>query len=81
MEKLGRGFVVVTAGIAVYNVATATDKFKAAEKEVTSMGLGGALSIAGGWAGAFCGPLAVVCVPVGVFVGGALGAVAVDYIF
>ncbi len=81
LGKAGKGFVVASLGIALYEVATAEDKSLEVAKQSLSIGLGSALSIAGGWAGAFCGPGAVVCIPMGVFVGGALGAVATEYVF
>lgn len=78
---LGRGFLVATVAIAIYDVATAENKFRTAEKHATSIAFGSAFSIAGGWAGAICGPGAMVCVPLGVFVGGAMGALAVELIY
>ena len=80
--KLGKGLFVLSLAIAVYNVATADDKWKAAGHE--SAGLGGGLlgGAAGGAAfGLICGPGAPVCVTIGIFVGGALGALGTDYAF
>lgn len=80
--KIGKGLFVLSLAIAVYNVATADDKLKAAGHE--SAGLGGGLlggAAGGAAAGLICGPGAPVCVTIGVFVGGALGALGSDYAF
>lgn len=81
LGKLGRGFWVATLGIAVYEVATAEDRWRETRKQSTAIALGSTFSVAGGWAGVACGPAAVACVPLGVFLGGALGAVAADLIY
>jgi hypothetical protein len=65
----------LSIAISVYDIATADDKVATAKVEGGSL----AASIAGGAAGGavaglFCGPGAPVCVTVGAFVGGALGA-------
>lgn len=81
-SKLGRGLMVVTLGIAVYNVAVAEDKGKAVAHEGVVLGGGFAGGAAGGaLAGLACGPGAPVCVTLGVFVGGALGAMGADVSF
>jgi hypothetical protein len=81
-SKLGRGFLVVTVGIAIYNIAVAEDKSKASAREGVIIGGGFAGGAAGGaLAGLACGPGAPVCVTVGVFVGGALGALGADFTF
>jgi hypothetical protein len=77
--KAGKGLLILSLAIAVYNVATADDKLDAAGKEAAGMGggfLGGAA--AGAVAGLACGPGAPVCVTIFVFVGGALGALGAD---
>ncbi|MDE8602608.1 hypothetical protein M3I01_006665 [Marinomonas sp. RSW2] len=80
--KLGRGLLFVTLGIAVYNIAVADDKAKATAREGVVIGGGFAGGAAGGaLAGLACGPGAPVCVTVGVFVGGALGALGADVSF
>jgi len=90
MGYAGRAFIVMTLAIAVYNVASAEDKPMAVANEATTIGggiLGGATggASAGAVAGLFCGPGAPLCEPVtvtiGVFVGGALGALGADYTF
>ncbi len=74
--------MVVTLGIAVYNVAVAEDKGKAVAHEGVVLGGGFAGGAAGGaLAGLACGPGAPVCVTLGVFVGGALGAMGADVSF
>ncbi len=73
--KVAKGLWVLTIGIAVYNVATAENKAEAAAREVVTAGGGVLGGMAGGAAaGLMCGPGAPVCVTIGVFVGGALGA-------
>jgi carbon monoxide dehydrogenase subunit G len=74
----GRGLLIVSVAISVYNVATAEDKVRSAERElvVTGAGIGGGIA-SGALAGLACGPGAPVCVTVGAFVGGALAAFGV----
>lgn len=72
-SRLGRGLIVVSVAVSVYNVATAQNKAAAATREVAMTGAGIAGSIAGGAvAGLACGPGAPVCVTIGAFVGGAI---------
>lgn len=81
-SKLGRGLLVVTVGIAVYNIAVAEDKLTATAREGVIIGGGFAGGAVGGAAaGLACGPGAPVCVTIGVFVGGALGALGADFTF
>jgi len=81
-SALGRGLLVVTVGVAVYNIATAQDKRKATAREGVVLGGGFAGSVAGGAAaGLACGPGAPVCVTVGVFIGAALGALGAEASF
>ncbi|MEI8632844.1 hypothetical protein P4S72_14180 [Vibrio sp. PP-XX7] len=57
LSRLGRGLLIVTIGIAVYNIATAEDKVRAAEREGAVLGGGFAGGAAGGAvAGLACGP-------------------------
>lgn len=82
MSKLGKGFAVLTFGIAVYNITTAEDKTEAALKEGATIGGGIVGGMAAGAAtGLVCGPGAPICSGVLVFVGGALGALGVDLAF
>lgn len=82
LRNLGRGLAVVTFGFAIYNIAAAEDKVEATAREGALLGggiLGGAAG--GATAGLVCGPGAWACSTVGVFVGGALGALGMDYLF
>ncbi|MBV1869904.1 MAG: hypothetical protein KUG76_03270 [Gammaproteobacteria bacterium] len=81
-SKLGRGLVFVTIGVAVYNIAVAEDKVTATAREGVIIGGGFSGGAAGGAvAGLTCGLGAPVCVTIGVFVGGALGALGADFTF
>ena len=81
-SALGRGFLLVTMGVAVYNIVSAEDKAKATKREGMVLGGGFAGGAAGGAiAGLACGPGAPVCVAIGVFIGGALGAYGADVSF
>jgi hypothetical protein len=74
--------MVATLGIEIDNVAVAADKGKAVAREAVVSGGGFAGGAAGGaLAGMACGPGAPVCVTVGEFVVGALGAVGADMSF
>jgi hypothetical protein len=78
----GKGLLGLTLAVAVYNVATADNQVKGAGKEGVLVG-GGALGGIGGGAlaGLACGPGAPVCVTLGVFVGGAAGALGAEFAF
>lgn len=81
-SKLGRGLLVATIGVAIYNIAIAEDMVTATAREGVIIGGGFAEGAAGGAvAGLTCGPGALVCVTIGVFVGGALGALGADFTF
>jgi hypothetical protein len=82
LSRVGRGLLVTTLACAVYNVATSEDKPRAATREGMAIGggfIGGA--VGGAVAGMACGPGAPICVTLGVFVGGALGALGADLSF
>ena len=82
LAKVGRGFVVLSVGIAVYNVVTAEDPNRQVLKEGATAGAGILGGMGGGaLAGLACGPGAPVCVAIGVFVGGALAALGADFAF
>lgn len=82
LGRLGRGLIVVSIGVAIYNVSQAKDKPKAIAREGVVFGGGFAGGAAGGaLAGLACGPGAPICVTIGVFVGGALGAMGADVAF
>ncbi len=79
LSGAGRGLILVSIALSVYNVATADDKVDALAHEGAVTGASIAGGIAGGaLAGLACGPGAPVCVTVGAFVGGALAAFGVD---
>lgn len=82
ISNLGRGLLFITLSIAVYNVATAEEKGKALVREGAVISGGFAGGAAGGAvAGLACGPGAPVCVTLGVFIGGALGAYGANLSF
>ncbi len=82
LNRFGRGLLVVSIGISVYTVATSDDKLAAAGREAAVTGGGIAGGIAGGaLAGLACGPGAPACVTVGAFVGGALAAFGIDWLW
>ncbi len=85
MKKLshaGRGLILLSIALSIYTVATAENKFDAAGKEIVITGAGIGGGIAGGaLAGLACGPGAPVCVTVGAFVGGALAAFGVGFVW
>jgi hypothetical protein len=82
LARVGRGFIVFSVAIAVYNVAAAEEKGRQASKEVTTAGAGVLGGVAGGaLAGLACGPGAPVCVAIGIFAGGALAALGADSLF
>lgn len=81
LGKLGKAFIIVSLACAIYQICEAQDHWRAAGQQGTSLATGWMLSMVGGWAGMYCGPGAIVCVPLGVFLGGALGAMGADYIW
>lgn len=82
LSRAGRGLIVLSLAISVYNVAVADDKLEAAGREVAVTGAGVLGGVAGGaLAGLACGPGAPVCVTLGAFAGGALAAFGVDWLW
>lgn len=81
MGRVGRGLFVLTISIAIYHIATAEDKVRATANEGVAIGGGMAGAATLGAAGLVCGPAALACVPIGVFVGGVLGAFGADWAF
>ena len=84
--RVGKGLLVLSIGLVVYDIYTAEDKVKAAATGAASIGggvLGGAAG--GAAAGLWCGPGAPICSAVGILVGGGLGALgfgsAVDWLW
>jgi hypothetical protein len=82
LSRAGRGLIVLSIAWSTYEVMTADDKAKAAGHElaVTGAGIGGGIA-GGALAGLACGPGAPVCVTVGAFIGGALAAFGVDFLW
>lgn len=82
LSRAGRGLIVLSIALSVYEVITADDKAKTAGRElaVTGAGIGGGIA-GGALAGLACGPGAPVCVTVGAFIGGALAAFGVDFLW
>jgi len=75
VSHAGRGLIILSVGIAIYNISTADDKVATAGQEIGLAGAGIGGGIAGGAAaGLVCGPGAPVCASVGAFIGGALAA-------
>ena len=75
----GRCLWVLTACVAIYNVATADNKLKAAGREASNIGGGFGGGVAGGAvSGIWFGPIGVA---IGVIVGGVLGAVVADQVY
>ena len=82
VSHAGRGLIILSIGIAVYNIATADDTVAAAGQEMAFAGAGIGGGIAGGAvAGLACGPGAPVCSGVGAFIGGALAAFGVSLFY
>lgn len=75
LSTAGRGLLVLSLALSVYQIAVAEDRVAAAKREavVTGAGIGGGIA-GGALAGLACGPGAPVCVTVGAFVGGVLAA-------
>ena len=79
LSYAGRGLLVASIALSIYNILSSQHKWRTAAREVTVTGAGIGGGIAGGaLAGLACGPGAPVCVSVGAFVGGALGAFGVN---
>jgi len=81
-SRAGRGLIALSIAVSLYNIATSDDPVRQTGREAAVTGGGLAGGAAGGAiAGLACGPGALVCVTIGVFVGGALGALGVDFLF
>ncbi|NEG58264.1 hypothetical protein [Pantoea agglomerans] len=75
LSRAGKGLIVLSIAISVYEIYTAEDKVTETGKQLAVNGAGIAGGAAGGaLAGLVCGPGAPVCVLIGGFVGGALAA-------
>jgi hypothetical protein len=77
----GRVLTVVSIAVVIYHICASEDKWMTGLQEGTGFALGSMLAMGGGWAGMFCGPGAIICVPLGVFIGGILGAYGAEYLF
>ena len=81
MGHAGKGLIALTATISFYNIASAEDKVRATTKEVAVLGTSAAGSAGLGAAGLLCGPAAIACVPLGIFLGGMLGGLGAERLF
>lgn len=81
LGKLGTALAVVSFSVMVYHICESEDKWGTAIQDGTGIALGTAASGIGGWAGTICGPGAIICVPLGVLIGGFLGAYGTDLLF
>lgn len=78
--RAGRGFVALSIGISIYNIATSENPGRQTAREATGIGAGFVGTLAGGAAGSLvCGPGAPVCMGIFVIVGGAAFALGVDW--
>ncbi len=66
LSRLGKGLVVPSIAISVYEIYTAEDKISESGRQIAINAAGGAM------VGLMCGPDAPVCVLIGGFVSGAL---------
>ncbi|EOU9539471.1 hypothetical protein ACOJCD_003280 [Cronobacter dublinensis] len=75
LSRLGKGLIVLSIAISVYEIYNADDKIAESGRQlaINSAGIAGAAA-GGAMAGLMCGPGAPVCVLIGAFVGGALAA-------
>lgn len=82
LSYAGRGLLFLSLSVSVYNITTSQDKSTAAVKELTITGAGIGGGIAGGvLAGLACGPASPVCVTLGAFVGGAMSAFGMGFVW
>lgn len=76
LGKAGRALWLLSAGIAIYNIASAEDKVRATGREAANLGGGFAGGAAGGAiAGIWAGPVGVA---IGAIIGGIVGAIVTD---
>lgn len=75
LSHVGRGLIVLSIAISIYEIYTADNKVSESGRQIAinSSGIVGAAA-GGAMAGLMCGPGAPVCVLIGGFVGGALAA-------
>ncbi|USX19166.1 hypothetical protein NHH82_25425 [Oxalobacteraceae bacterium OTU3REALA1] len=82
LSYLGRGVILLSLALSMYNILNASNKATAVKRELitTAAGIGGSIA-AGALAGLACGPGAPVCVTIGAFAGGALAAFSAGFIW
>lgn len=81
MGHAGKGLLALTAAISFYHIAQAEDKARATAKEASVIGGSMMGSSALGVAGLLCGPASIVCVPLGIFIGGITGGMGAERLF
>jgi len=82
LSYAGRGLLFLSLSVSVYNITNSQDKGTTAVKELTITGAGIGGGIAGGaLAGLACGPASPVCVTLGAFVGGAMSAFGMGFVW
>jgi hypothetical protein len=81
-SRIGRGLLVLSLAVSIYEVATSDDPWDTAKREaaVTAGGIAAA-ALGGAMAGLACGPGAPICVTAGAFIFGALAAAGIDYMW
>jgi hypothetical protein len=78
----GRSLWLLSIGLAVYEVANADDKLAETVHQGTTLGAGfGGGALGGAAMGLACGPGAPICVALGAFAGGLIGAILADCAF
>lgn len=80
LSRLGKGLVVLSIAVSLYEIYASDDKVKETGRQLAINSAGIAGGAAGGMvAGLICGPGAPVCVLIGGFIGGALAAWEMGY--
>jgi len=79
--RTGRGLFVLTVAVSVYHIAKTEDKVRTTANEITALGGGLVGSSVLGTMGLACGPDTLICVPLGIFIGGIAGASGADGFF
>lgn len=80
LGKAGRLFLILSLGLVTYDVYHAKDRKKALVYNAAIFSGSAATSAAGGGAaGLACGPGAPICVTIGIFIGGIIGAIGTQY--
>lgn len=82
ISRAGRGLLFLSIAISVYIILVSDNPAATAKREgvVTTVGIGGGIT-GGALAGLACGPGAPVCVAAGAFIGGAMAAFGVAFLF